>query len=93
MPNRSNPAQILIIPQPLSIPNPNDFHISKEKTHQTHLIQIQKYYQFPTTLSSDIISPTMKSFLGFILGIALICEAAAAKNGNEVFYLLLLCLS
>ena len=27
----------------------------------------------------------MKSFLGFILGIALICGSAAAKSGSEVF--------
>ena len=61
--------------------NPN----TESPLKQQRTTQIQKQSRFQSPLSFFIISPIMKSFLGFILGIALICGSAAAKSGSEVF--------
>ena len=61
--------------------NPN----TESPLKQQRTTQIQKQPRFQPPLSFSIISPIMKSFLGFILGIALICGSAAAKSGSEVF--------
>ena len=68
--------------------NPN----TESPLKQQRTTQIQKQSRFQSPPSFFIISPIMKSFLGFILGIALICGSAAAKSGSEVFcsFLLLL---
>ena len=69
-------------PHPIStICNPN----TESPLKQQRTTQIQKQPRFQPPISFFIISPIMKSFLGFILGIALICGSAAAKSGSEVF--------
>ena len=74
--------QHISYPHPISTTcNPN----TESPLKQQRTAQIQKQPRFQPPLSFSIISPIMKSFLGFILGIALICGSAAAKSGSEVF--------
>ena len=75
---------ILSQPPAIRIPNPLSNNREQHKSKSSP--------DFSPPLSFSIISPIMKSFLGFILGIALICGSAAAKSGSEVFcsFLLLL---
>ena len=68
-------------PHPISTTcNPN----TESPFKQQRTAQIQKQPRFQPLLSFFIISPIMKSFLGFILGITLVCGSAAAKSGSEV---------